>query len=689
MPERPWRLPIVAPLAWLLAGTVAWAQEPGAGRPTSLFDPRLAELRTASVTWAIRQDQRRVVVDQVCLVADLPGFFEAIGTWDESHYFPVLLEDAHFSLEFLRAFRPSRVVRVPGPSRPIPTDRLWEAAVEAVGRAWTADDRRPIRGDRVPSGLDAAGPGVVVSGPSSSTLAGAVTLAAGRFQPLIRWEPPERRTAELSLERAEALAFDLEKRISAATPQYARLGDPCDFITLAGDYPDRYRLPIPAGLPARGPSAFDDLIGRNHGDRGRWAFAGRLVGDPAASVYQAMCSLFLQPRSAILIDGYAPERAAYAMEPAARALRRYLDVSVRAGPEQADLAGWHRAFEPKNRAGLVMVNSHGMPDRFGLPGGAGATADVPPTAPAAVLMIHSFSAADPEDPATLAGRWLAQGAFLYFGSLNEPFLEAFRPPGLVAALLADGLPIGAAARSLPAEEPVFGAPWRLSLLGDPLYRLERRAGRPRRLERWAPTASWPVVSATPPESADDDSERLRWAFLQTILRAARPDVAPGPDPIDALLSIRRGRLDAHDRARFDSLLADALTRPDRRREARERAAGVSPDSRSTALRIALETDRVAELQRDLAAGALGRAVASWDALIQSDAPPHLKDLATRRVAALAEGSGQAGIWEAQLRATLRGLKAQADVVRVEAALRRLERAAPETESGPTPRRSEP
>ena len=59
-------------------------------------------------------------------------------------------------------------------------------------------------------------------------------------------------------------------------------------------------------------------------------------------------------------------------------------------------------------------------------------------------MIHSFSAADPTDPRTIAGRWLANGAFVYFGAMNEPFLQAFRPPRLVAALIAEGVPLGAA-----------------------------------------------------------------------------------------------------------------------------------------------------------------------------------------------------------------------------------------------------
>ena len=143
---------------------------------------------------------------------------------------------------------------------------------------------------------------------------------------------------------------------------------------------------------------------------------------------------------------------------------------------EADLANWHRAVDPVNRFGLVLFNSSGGPDWFAISGGAGRPSDIPRGVPAAVAMIHSFSAADPNDPQTIAGRWLSQGAFAYFGSVNEPFLLAFRPPGLVAELLAAEVPFVAALRQ--GELEAFGFPWRLVYLGDPLYRLQNAATRP-------------------------------------------------------------------------------------------------------------------------------------------------------------------------------------------------------------------
>src|SRR5207253_2742495 len=98
-----------------------------------------------------------------------------------------------------------------------------------------------------------------------------------------------------------------------------------------------------------------------------------------------------------------------------------------------------------------------------LDGGDGQTADVPETSPTAVLMIHSFSATEPFDPDTLAGRWMANGAFVYFGAMNEPYLQAFRTPALVTSFLSDNLPVVAAVRKTGGE--MYAQPWRLLYFG--------------------------------------------------------------------------------------------------------------------------------------------------------------------------------------------------------------------------------
>src|SRR5262249_52958066 len=154
----------------------------------------------------------------------------------------------------------------------------------------------------------------------------------------------------------------------------------------------------------------DDLIGRIlvggpdaegiNDSRRRWAFAGRLLGDPAASVARAMGALFLSPADALLWDTYArgSSHAEYTAGPAVNLLAqagRVRGAIVHAVGQGADLASWHRVMDPSNRFGLIWINSSGGRADFSIHGGPGRPADVPGGSPAAVVMIHSHSAEDP------------------------------------------------------------------------------------------------------------------------------------------------------------------------------------------------------------------------------------------------------------------------------------------------------
>ncbi|MFI5460253.1 MAG: hypothetical protein ACHRXM_32960, partial [Isosphaerales bacterium] len=555
--------------------------------PVGLDDPRLSSIRQAADSWRQVLEPRRLVIDQVCLVPDVPSFLEAIAAWDERHFFPILIDEPSWVLPFLRAFRPARVIRYKGRSQPLAARSLpvssvplaasraaeWSRALEAVALAGSG----PARSDAGPSsgaaslpGFGRAPPGLVLAAPGSPMLAGAVALAAGHSQPLVLLEPytgassaqggpggPRHFGDVLTLAEALSFARRVEDRVAALVARYGQLGDDCDFLTLAGDWPYRYARQTEVG-PAGGVYALDDLIGRGlkGGPAGsgpgrilrRWAYTGRLLGDPAASVARAMGALFLQPSSALLWDTYGggDPWSAYTLDPAADLLTRAMPgpgaVVHRAG-RQAGLTIWHRTVDPVNRFGLVLINSSGGPEFFTIPGGPGRPADVPWGGPSAVAMIHSFSAADPTNPQTIAGRWLAHGAFVYFGSVNEPFLPAFRTPRLVAAMLAAGVPLVAALRQ--GESEAFGFPWRLVYLGDPLYRIEaaakvessgsdsspRRSARPSWLGNWSkgenrvrarerdrlsPSdwqaiasdyAHWPVVEIAPPVAGPIPPER--------------------------------------------------------------------------------------------------------------------------------------------------------------------------------------
>jgi hypothetical protein len=344
-----------------------------------------------------------------------------------------------------------------------------------------------------------------------------------------------------------------------------------------------------------------------------------------------------------------------------------LVVTHRAG-DRADLAGWFRAFDPMNRFGLVLINTQGGPAQFQLVNGSGQTGDIPPSVPAAVLMIHSFSAADPTDPGTIAGRWLANGAFVYFGSMNEPYLQSFQHPTRVAALLTERIPFGAALRQSPPEP--FGHPWRLVYLGDPLYRL---APAPARLDAWAEVASWPYYQARPglmPGASDDDW--LAWAIQTSIVQATHGARLSAVDVSDVLRTIKRERLSEQLRPHYDILLADVLLRDNRRAELHERLARIPPGQRSTSSQHLLEWCQVARLQEFAANHDTDRAQALWDEAVHVPAPARFLEPFTARVAALADTSARRISWRGRLHAARRDLGQTPAVAVIDAELRRLD-----------------
>ena len=146
----------------------ARAQPPSrAVSPNVLTPTNLEPLRQVSIEWASRPGPDREVVDQVCLVPDVPTFLEAISAWDRHHFFPILIDDVELTFKFLRAFHPARIVRYPKRGAPIPPASLWERSVESVGRSWDDENakERPLPGDAVPKALGRTPPGLVFSCP--------------------------------------------------------------------------------------------------------------------------------------------------------------------------------------------------------------------------------------------------------------------------------------------------------------------------------------------------------------------------------------------------------------------------------------------------------------------------------------------------------------------------------------------
>ncbi len=661
--------------------------DPGANRPisgpvTSILDPRLGSLLRAADQWRQSRGPERTVIDQVCLVPNLASFLEVIATWDERSFYPILIDDPACTLPFLRSFRPARVVRIVAEARTgralseesvAATDpqALWTAAQRAVARAWTGEsvpDGRLPPAHRVPSHLGPTPPGLVLSNPESPMLAGAVALAAGRFQPLVRLDPITRYSSSgepsvgsrfkgfrdvLSLAEARGFARSIEARAATITGAYDRLGDHCDFLTLAGDWPYRYSNNAEGGV-VRGEHALDDLIGRlletNEGglahSRSRWAFTGRLLGNPAVSVYRAMCSLFLQPDTALLWDTYNAEPiwSDYRMTEAARTLGRLWPQSIhllhRSGAD-ASLAAWHQVFDPVNRFGWIMVNSSGVRE-FSIPGGSGIPADLPLGRPTAVSIIHSFSATDPVDPSTLAGRWLENGAYVYYGAMNEPYLHAFRCPMLVAELASAEIPLSAVLRQ--GEHELFGRPWRLVYLGDPLYQF-RQDSTGARQRRVAPRADQTAISvrghwtaheittrAQPLDHRANESTRLQWCLTAAIggfchkEDAATSGNSPGQsreNPEDwqsIVIEIDREQLAPPLRPILDELVTDTLLNTGNQQRLLDWLLRIPPPECSPRIGRTIETVAMSRLASLARSQSITPALDLWDELIRRPRP---------------------------------------------------------------------
>jgi hypothetical protein len=282
-------------------------------------------------------------------------------------------------------------------------------------------------------------------------------------------------------------------------------------------------------------------------------------------------------------------------------------------------------MDPWNRFGLIWVNTWGYPTEFAIAGGTGTPADLAGGCPAAVVMIHSFSAADPSDPATIAGRWLTQGAFVYFGSVNEPYLHAFRKPGLVADLALRGVPLSAALRQVESEP--LGRPWRLVYLGDPLYRIPvttppqgaataadfAGAGQAGRLspDSWrglAPAyAAWPAVVVEAPSDGPapgDDApadRRLRWcldaAVAELTVRSRVAVRRGGPDWRPVLTGLTREQLDPRLRPAFDELIIEVLSQAGDWDDLQWRLSRIPPAQRRPRAWAAMENAAVFRLAR--------------------------------------------------------------------------------------------
>ena len=200
------------------AGVITSRGRAGCRRPTGsddragrrLSDPRLELAPAGRRILAGGRPARGAVVDQVCLVPDVPAFLEAIAAWDERHFFPD--PDRRAGLDIAVPARVSSraggAVRAAA-ARPCRGTARWRARPTTARCAlWSRRSRpclEPGQADPRSASDAARTPACRLvhwaprrrawsCPPAAPMLAGAVALAAGRFQPLVRL-PSRRVTA--------------------------------------------------------------------------------------------------------------------------------------------------------------------------------------------------------------------------------------------------------------------------------------------------------------------------------------------------------------------------------------------------------------------------------------------------------------------------------------------------------------
>lgn len=510
----------------LVSTPLARAQESGEGGEANA--PKRIDMRQAppSFRLGVRVLTHRHAreASPIVVVADSPAaYVEAIAHWTDRTIFPVLIDDGSWQAaedigRFVRAFEPEQVVRLSTDTalpngREARQDRFERvlAGIWGLGKDETAADE--VMTELV-SHLQYAvhmPPGIVVADANDPAWTAALALAAGHAQPIMwynRSAIPEGVDSVLGQSKAGDLIGAIEFRLEELGMPWQGLGDTIDAVTICMNIPVKCRLEIGENDSER--FALTDIVGQHLAfstprlrSVQRWAWAGQVFGGEATSAYRAMSALFLQPRQAWVFDGYTDSEpwSAYDGTVAAENLgKANLPATLLDSPRNG-VESWQASTTQALDADAVFVNTKGMPEYFDLEPGRAYANDVPVLErPAAVSYVHSWSATRPGDTSTIAGAWLRAGAFMYIGSVHEPYLQAFIPTPIFALRLMGGLPWGVACRP-DVPSPV----WKIAVLGDPL--LAVGAERPR-TSALKIEGSTPLKGAIPEAVNDEDFARV-------------------------------------------------------------------------------------------------------------------------------------------------------------------------------------
>jgi hypothetical protein len=399
-------------------------------------------------------------VNRIVLVPDAATFLTAIEKWNLKGHWPILIEDDKYTPMFLQRFQPAEIIRLPSIKQQLPKgQKLQQLILKATAIPWNATDTQSLKAKWMQLGWEP--PGVVITSENDPAMMAAVALSAARGQPLVFLEGNFGKPNDtLNNKQWKTLQTAVTTAVESTGYFYSQLGDAIDTLTIVCQLAVKYQSPE---KPEEQLAVTDGLGRHSNGDR--WAIAGWIYGSEVRSLYQAMSAIFLDTQTAMLYDSYPKEGSwgKYEMNSAASRLKTIgLNVELVQQPE-ASLEKWRSLASKAWEFDLILMNSKGYQKSFQVGNGDAVVEDIPKlTFPAAVHMIHSWSATTPDDKNTVAGRWLENGAYAYVGSVNEPYLSAFIPPKVMVDRLLRSAPFLIAARQLESS------PWKITTIGDPL-----------------------------------------------------------------------------------------------------------------------------------------------------------------------------------------------------------------------------
>lgn len=522
---------------------ISWSALAQEAPPTTPPQPPQIPWQAQLGVRSFQVQMRLQVIDKVVLVPDGATYLDEISHWSLRGRWPVLIEDEFFAPLFVRAFKPSKVIRRTSiGTLPDAEDQRRAAARMAVTRAWTipGGDVTPTTPAEAFASVRMDPLGIVLTEMHDPAWPAAVALAAGHGQAL-NWidgafGTPNSTMTAVQLQELSALVESVAR--STGLP-FNGLGDVIDAVTICRALPGKAIAPTgaqwapPKVTPVKEGEAIavTDALCRN-ADGSRWAIAAWVFGSEVRSAYMAMSSLFLSPRTVWMMNTYPSdgEWGQYGVTEAVTMLNADGYQTTEYSGVQTSQFAWLNLLMGGFKPDVLFMNTMGNMDFFNVWGAVPLHPEDVPLLdhPMAMHLIHSWSLTAPESRETVGGRWLEHGVYAYSGSVYEPFLGAFVQPRLVARRMSSFVPFLIAARA--SGTPV-DATWRITLIGDPLMVI------PSPSQPVPPRATTVTVNASAGESDVRESARLALVAAKTsndpndYARALRDVVVCGDDAL--------------------------------------------------------------------------------------------------------------------------------------------------------------